>query len=90
MLIPTILAAVLNVAPSTSTTHIDEPLPQPEQQRERSERDTTIPEHPQAIGEPGVAWYTTWESGLKEAQRSNRPIFFMAAATCTSGVPGTF
>lgn len=35
---------------------------------------------PQAVGEPGVAWYTTWDTALDEAKRSNRPIFFMAAA----------
>jgi len=53
-------------------------------------RDLEVVEHPQAVGDSGIAWYTTWESGLQEAQRSNRPIFFMAAATCTSGVSGTF
>lgn len=47
-----------------------------------------LAEHPQAIGDAGIAWYTTWEGGLAEAKRSNRPIFFMAAATCK--VPGAF
>ncbi len=46
--------------------------------------------NPLAIGESGVAWYTTWETGLAEAKRSNRPIFFMSAATTCSGVPGVF
>ncbi|MCH2182697.1 MAG: thioredoxin family protein [Mariniblastus sp.] len=46
--------------------------------------------NPLAIGDAGVAWYTTWETGLAEAQRSNRPIFFMSAATTCSGVPGVF
>ncbi|MFK7961894.1 MAG: hypothetical protein AB8G96_15370 [Phycisphaerales bacterium] len=58
--------------------------------RRNERRSTPIADHPQAVGDAGVAWYTTWESGLAEAKRSNRPIFFMAAATCTSGVPGTF
>lgn len=49
-----------------------------------------VPEHPQEIGEAGVAWYTTWETGVAEAKRSNRPIFFMSAATTCSGVPGVF
>ena len=45
---------------------------------------------PQKIGEPGIMWYTTWDSALAEASRSNRPIFFMAAAATCSGVPGVF
>ena len=49
-----------------------------------------VPEHPQDIGDAGVAWYTTWASGLEEAKRSNRPIFFMSAATTCSGIPGVF
>jgi hypothetical protein len=49
-----------------------------------------VPEHPQEIGEAGIAWYTTWETGLKEAKRSNRPIFFMSAATTCSGISGVF
>ena len=51
---------------------------------------TGVPDNPQAVGEAGVAWYTTWEKGLEEAKRSNRPIFFMAAATTCSGVSGVF
>lgn len=49
-----------------------------------------VPDNPQAVGESGVAWYTTWETGLQEAKRSNRPILFMAAATTCSGVSGVF
>jgi hypothetical protein len=45
---------------------------------------------PQAIGEAGPAWYTTWDTALAEAARSNRPIFFMAAAATCSGVSGVF
>ena len=45
---------------------------------------------PQPIGEAGVAWYTTWEPALEEARRSNRPIFFMAAAATCSGISGVF
>lgn len=49
-----------------------------------------IPDHPQPIGDAGVAWYTTWATGVAEAKRSNRPIFFMSAATTCSGIPGVF
>lgn len=49
-----------------------------------------IADNPQPVGEAGIAWYTTWESGLAEAKRSNRPIFFMSAATTTRGVSGCF
>ncbi len=46
--------------------------------------------NPQAVGDAGIAWYTTWDTGLEEAKRSNRPIFFMSAATTCSGVSGVF
>jgi hypothetical protein len=45
---------------------------------------------PQAIGDAGVAWYTTWDTAVKEAERSGRPIFFMAAAATCGGVSGVF
>ena len=45
---------------------------------------------PQPVGEAGVAWYTTWETARAEAERSNRPIFFMAAAATCSGISGVF
>lgn len=42
------------------------------------------------LGEPGIAWYTTWESAWREARRSNRPIMFVAAATQCGGIAGVF
>jgi hypothetical protein len=42
------------------------------------------------IGEPGIAWYTTWDTAYREAQRSNRPIMFVAAATQCHGISGVF
>ena len=45
---------------------------------------------PQEVGTPGIAWYTTWDTALAEAKRSNRPIFFMAAAATCNGIPGVF
>jgi hypothetical protein len=49
-----------------------------------------VADNPQEVGESGIAWYTTWKTGLAEAKRSNRPIFFMSAATTCSGIPGVF
>lgn len=49
-----------------------------------------VEQNPQAIGDNGVAWYVTWETGLAEAKRSNRPIFFMSAAAQCTGVSGVF
>jgi hypothetical protein len=45
---------------------------------------------PRPVGDAGVAWYTTWDTALAEARRSNRPIFFMAAAATCSGISGVF
>ena len=45
---------------------------------------------PLPLGDPGIAWYTTWESGLAEAKRSQRAIMFVAAATQCHGVSGVF
>ncbi|MED5285416.1 MAG: hypothetical protein VYC71_05525 [Planctomycetota bacterium] len=45
---------------------------------------------PQPVGDAGVAWYTTWDTALTEAKRTNRPIFFMAAAATCGGVSGVF
>ncbi|MDF1858876.1 MAG: hypothetical protein P1U87_01610 [Verrucomicrobiales bacterium] len=53
-------------------------------------RPTDIAASPQAVGEPGVMWYTTWDTAKEEAKRSNRPIFFMAAAATCSGISGVF
>ncbi len=53
-------------------------------------RPSDLTSSPQPVGEPGIAWYTTWESGLAEAKRSNRPIFFMAAAATCNGIGGVF
>lgn len=42
------------------------------------------------IGAKGVAWYTTWDTALEEAQRSQRPIFFMTGASQCGEVSGMF
>ena len=39
---------------------------------------------------PKIAWYSTLESGLAEADRSKRPILLISAAPQCLGVPGTW
>ncbi|MDF1752302.1 MAG: hypothetical protein P1U89_05995 [Verrucomicrobiales bacterium] len=53
-------------------------------------RPSDLTASPQPVGDSGVMWYTTWETAKAEAKRSNRPIFFMAAAATCSGIPGVF
>ena len=53
-------------------------------------RPTDLGPSPQPVGEAGVAWYTTWDTALAEAKRTNRPIFFMAAAATCGGISGVF
>src|SRR5262245_25766347 len=38
----------------------------------------------------GIQWYATWESGLREAQRTGRPILLVSAAPHCAGVSGTW
>ena len=42
------------------------------------------------LGEAGIHWYTTWDTAQAEAERSGRPIMFVAAATQCHGVSGVF
>ena len=42
------------------------------------------------VGSESVIWYSTWETATTEAKRSNRPIFFMAAAHQCGDISGTF
>ena len=58
--------------------------------RRGSGRLQAVDQNPQAIGDEGIAWYSTWETGVAEAKRSNRPIFFMSAAAQCTGVSGVF
>ena len=57
---------------------------------QRGPRPGDLTASPQAVGDAGIVWYTTWDTALAEAKRSNRPIFFMAAAATCSGIPGVF
>ena len=36
----------------------------------------------------GIPWFATWESGLREAQRTGKPILLVAAAPHCAGVSG--
>jgi hypothetical protein len=36
----------------------------------------------------GIQWYATWESGLREARRTSRPILLVSAAPHCAGVSG--
>ena len=56
----------------------------------RGPRPIDIAASKQPMGSPGVVWYTTWETALAEAKRSQRPIFFMAAAAQCNGISGVF
>lgn len=53
-------------------------------------RPTDIAPSKQPVGDAGIMWYTTWDTALSEAKRSQRPIFFMAAAATCSGISGVF
>ena len=49
------------------------------------------PEKPEANNAPaGIQWSATWESGLREAQRTGRPILRVSAAPHCAAVPGTW
>ena len=38
----------------------------------------------------GILWFATWNSGLREAERTGRPILLVAAAPHCAGVSGTW
>jgi hypothetical protein len=39
---------------------------------------------------PGIQWFASLESGLREARRSGRPILLVSAAPHCAGVPGVW
>lgn len=47
-------------------------------------------EQPQAAIPAGIQWFATWESGLREAQATDRPILLVSAAPHCAGVSGTW
>ncbi|MEM1442047.1 MAG: hypothetical protein AAGF67_06865 [Verrucomicrobiota bacterium] len=70
-------------------------LPAQKRQKDRTKNAATradyqLPPSPLPVGEAGIMWYTTWETAMAEARRSNRPLFFMAAAAECSGISGIF
>ena len=60
------------------------------QGRDRGARPDTLGVSPLALGSQSIAWYGRLDAALAEAERSNRPIIFMSAASQCSGVPGVF
>ncbi|MEM7232104.1 MAG: hypothetical protein AAF517_08020 [Planctomycetota bacterium] len=50
---------------------------------ERATAEQKTPREPEKI-----AWFGTLESARKEAARTNRPIFLLAARPCAGSVPG--
>jgi len=44
----------------------------------------------QDVKSQAIQWFATWQSGLKEAQRSGRPILLVSAAPHCAGVPGVW
>lgn len=64
--------------------------PERRQRERRGPRPKEIEAAPLDLGAPGIAWYGRLDDGLAEAKRSNRPIFFMSAASQCGGVPGVF
>jgi hypothetical protein len=43
---------------------------------------------PAAKRQAGIQWYPTWQSGIREAQRTGRPILLVAGAPHCAGVSG--
>jgi hypothetical protein len=64
----------------------DEPS-QPPPRGERQEPPVQESAAPQTSTN-GIQWFATWESGLREAQRSGRPMLLVSAAPHCAGVPG--
>jgi hypothetical protein len=62
------------------------PPPPPEREGRPPER----PDRDQARGDAsaGIQWFATWESGLREARQSGRPILLVSAAPHCAGVSG--
>ncbi len=64
------------------------PPPPPPREREAPPRP---PERDEVQANPssaGIQWYATWESGLREARRTGRPILLVSAAPHCAGVSG--
>jgi hypothetical protein len=60
--------------------------PEPPPPPERPDRD----EARGASEAGGIQWFATWESGLREAKRTGRPILLVSAAPHCAGVPGVW
>ena len=56
----------------------------------RGPRPDELGASPLKIGAESITWYTTWDTAKAEANRTNKPIFFMAAAHQCRSISGTF
>jgi hypothetical protein len=61
----------------------------PERPKDPDRPDKNQPRQ-EAAASGGIQWFATWESGLREAQRTGRPILLVSAAPHCAGVPGTW
>jgi hypothetical protein len=62
--------------------------PEGEGRRDRLEPPETRAEVQNDEARGGIQWFATWESGLREARRTNRPILLVSAAPHCAGVSG--
>ena len=71
----------------------DEPPPPPDKGKGKGPKKGDRPkkddkEKDQAAQQGGIAWFATWEAGLKESKRSGKPILLVSAAPSCAGVSG--
>ncbi len=52
------------------------------------DRGPAAPEVHEVPTDAGIAWFGSWQAGLAEAKRTDRPILLMSAAPQCHGVPG--
>jgi hypothetical protein len=73
----------------------DEPPPPPDKGKDKrkgppKEKDNDNQAAAKQDKGQGIAWFATWQDGLKEAKRTGKPIFLVSAAPHCAGVSGTW
>jgi hypothetical protein len=61
--------------------------PRPDQSAKPTDKNKSVATSTPAAG---IQWFATWESGLREARRTGRPILLVSAAPHCAGVSGTW